>query len=287
MDALWELFESENVFALMFLALLLNWVGQAMAGQHETIRHWSHGIAGASFWLYASLRLASDGWADPFVLCGIVIRGLLVAAMFLGLTLIVLAPIVLIRRKTADGWLEMTNRVKRWCSRIAASNRAVREQVADRRRQQEWNATAPERERQQREASQRAQEESKRTAETQQRREATHLACQLLYDRHATALRDLLPRERFDALLAMSLTNTVAFDVAEQRATQIQQLIHELVTDVSRGRQQFRDLFAIANHFHERRRQLDQLSYDENTKSALKAALTLQEEASIQEFLKT
>lgn len=283
-----QLLNTGEILWLLFLAAVLYAVGRHSVELYPPSRAWPRRMAVLAFLAYGLYAIAQQGLADAETLASAGLRAVVVAFLVASCTAIVLPLIAWLWQqcitKPRQHWLAWNR--QRQSQRLQERRERERRETESRARQ-ERERTRPERERAEREAAEQKRLEAERRESDRRRREAARLDCQLLYDRHALALRELLPIERFEALLTQSLNEATSTEIVEQRAAQIRQLIGELVAEAHKGRRRFQDLFEIADHFHVRRQQLDALAYPDRTKAALRAALILQEDAAVQEFLKS
>lgn len=278
-----ELVESHDVLALMLLIGIVRLVGGIWGTDDSRLRQVAARCGYAVFLLYSINRISQEGIVDPLALCGIAARGILAAGVIHGTALLLLAPLIRVWKLASDASRQF--KIPSHSRPRTAKQHPPPDRIDDElRREQEHERKNAERELREREARRLEAEEAARVQAAEVRREAAAWECQLLYDRHAVALRDLLPRERFEVLVAQSLPSSIAAELIDSRAGQVRELIQELLAETRRGKQTFRSLVEIAEHFEERRRQIDESAFDIRTKNSLKAATFNQEDITIQEF---
>lgn len=276
------LFDQSDAWSLLFPALILLYIGQHCVKSAPSAEIWGKRIASAMFLLVVGIELLSGEFSDPFAFASATISALVMSGLVLGLCWTFLPFPLFLLQQTVGGGM---GKFQRWnCDRQRRRTekeqaREAREQ--ERRRAEAWKQNAPERKRQQ----QAEERRKKNQADQQRRREEVRLRCQLLYDQHATELRDKLALERLEAYFQQYLSDEHTAEMVEQRGELLREMIEQsLGTELSR-QSEFSSLEQIAVYFKERRTEIERLEYDVITLQTIQASLSAQEEASIRAFL--
>ena len=288
MNSFWELIHSHDIAALLMLAMFLQLIGRTMADSAGRLHVWARRIGGFAFWLYAIQRLSEEGLVEPWQICEIGIRGLLAGGIVQGFALIATAPVSIALTKLADAWLGATIQIGRWWSRQQADRRGLEQQQQDHRRQLEWEAAAPERQRQKFESDQKNQAEANRRASDKHRREEARLGCMLLRDQYSTELGSRFTRERLDDYFATYMTDTHLPEEIEARATQLRGMIEQaLAASGTTPKKQFRSVVEIAEYFRALCEEAAKSNYDPDLKDSIIARYHTQENKAVAEFFKS
>ncbi len=288
MNSFWELIQSHDIVALLMLVLFLHLIGREMADPAGSVRFWARRIGGIAFWLYAIKRLSEEGLVEPLQICEIGFRGLLAAGIVQGFALIAIAPAAILQKKLADVWRVTTSHVGNWRSRRQSERCSHEQQQQDHRRQLEWDAAAPERQRRQCESDQKNQEEANRRADDKHRREEARLSCMLLRDQYSTELGSRFTRERLDDYFATYMTDTHLPEEVEARATQLRGMIEQALTaSGATQKKQFRSLIEIADYFQTLCEDAAKSNFDHDIIESIITRYRTQEDRAVAEFFKS
>lgn len=173
--------------------------------------------------------------------------------------------------------------LNRW--RRQATAELSRQQQEHRRvqEQEDWNRSAPDRERAQRETEDRRTREQQQATSDRHRRENARLRCLMLYDRHATELATRFSRERLETYFATYLTDQHLPEAVEERGKLLERLIEDAAGgNVSKNAPQTLD--EIAGYFRKRRDEIQALPFDVDVKDTFLSLLNTQEEDAIRRF---
>lgn len=267
---------------LFLLAVILAWLGGYPYRSHPSVQTWAPRLSFVAFVLYVVSRISRDGISDAFNLAGATCRGLLVGLLTFGVTACLLAFANVLCQLTLA---PVSRRISAAAAQLKHSQCEAKERCEEEaarcRADEEWARTAPQRERlQQQQEEARLQEFSER-----ERRENACFQSQLLYDSLTPDQKQRLPYEHFQAYLEQYLSDEKAADEVERRAQQLQAMIRELMEPTGRSDKPFSSIGNIAEHFQERRVEIDALGYDQKAKEALLALLSKEEQSAIRRFL--
>lgn len=265
--------------SLMVAGIILTIVGRAIA-DIQTVRQWQC-FCGATMFLGVYVRCASRLAIDPDQLAAVTIRAVLLAWLAFQLGGLVGIAAQAISHVVGSPFWSLWHA---WKSRRKGLPKQKRYQPT------------PEELRYQREAQERAEQfqraeaerrrlESQQLAEEQRRREQARFRCETLYDRHRVAIQNSIPWERVRGYLDSYLADTYPAAVVEQRADELERLISDCVREGGGLRQRFESLDQLALHFTQRKVEVTALGYDKDVKESILAALAIQEETAIREFL--
>ena len=288
MNSFWELIQSHDIVSLLMLVLVLHLISQAMANPAGRLHFWARRIGGIAFWLYAIKRLREEGFVEPLQICEIGFRGLLAGCIVQGFTLIAVTPVSIVLKKIADAWRGTTFHIGNWRTRQQSDRRCREQQLEDHRRQLEWEAAAPERQRHQCESDQQAQTEANRRAGDKHRREEARLGCMLLRDQYSTELASRFTRERLDDYFETYMTDSHSPEEVEARAAQLRGMIEQaLAASGATQKKQFRSVVEIAEYFRTLCEEAEKSNYDSDIVDSIIARYHTQEDRAVAEFFKS
>lgn len=288
MNSFWELVESHDILALLMLVLFLHLIGQRMADPAGRLHIWAKRIGWIAFWLYALKRLSEEGLGEPLQICEIGFRGLLAAGIVQGFTLIAVTPVAILQTKLRDAWRGTTSHAANWWTRLQSDRRSGEQQQLDRRRQLEWEAAAPERQRRQFDSDQAAQAEANRRADDKHRREEARLGCVLLRDQYSPELGTRFTQERLDDYFATYMTDSHSPEEVEARAAQLRGMIEQaLAASGATQKKRFGSLIEIAEFFQRLREEAEKSKYDADIIDSIIARYHAQETKAVADFFKS
>jgi hypothetical protein len=154
--------------------------------------------------------------------------------------------------------------------RLRLSERRAR-RAEERRRlreQREWERSAPQRERAQRDADARKQAEASHKADAQRRRSDVRANCELLYSHYAPEIGQRFPRSDLDAWITKHMSDNDDPAVVEQRAEQLRRLI-EYHREQVKPIPKFSNIRELADWFHTQKTEIESLPVDDRVRRAL------------------
>ncbi len=282
MTAFFDLLEAGDFCSLSVLLLIVFLAGGAMAGGNPKVHAWGRRLAAGAFIAYGIYGCLTfhPTYAEDWI--GIGVRAAFCAGLALGLSWIMLSLVSFVYGHTVGPSFGKLRAIRFQLRQ--KSDDAKQRRAEENRRQQEqrdWERAAPERER----LRQLQEEQQRKQKSDQNRREEARLECDLLYQRHASQLASFFPPERYEALASQHLSEEHAAEDVEQRAARLQQMIRDCL-DASPGSDaKFKSLQEVAAYFDDRRKEIDNLPYDDDTKGTFRTLVNGQEEAAVRRFL--
>ncbi len=159
-----------------------------------------------------------------------------------------------------------------WKRRLSERRAQRAEERRQRREQREWERSAPQRERAQREADARKQAEANQKADAQRRRSDARANCELLYSHYVPEIGSRFPRSDLDAWINKHMADTEDPTVVEQRAEQLRRLI-EYHREEIRPTPRFANVRELAEWLNKEKAEIDSLPVDDRVKRTLLANL--------------
>lgn len=275
-------FRAEQVISIFIMAAVLNFVGNRVCHKEQKLQSVARRIGVATFLLLFVVGFLADG-GGAYLVTRLTQAGLLgwVLTGFLLVSLPIIAPVL-------SGGLSVALAPFRFVTSIFKWNRD-RKLAAEREEQrrlqaEEWERARPERERQarlqeQRDALAREQEvEAERTARTeQQRRDDARYNLRLLFQRHYAEIRESISRTRFEHLVETEMGDQLPVDVVERKAKQMTEMILDFFEQVVPDNDH-ETLDNLRDSYENRREEILDASFDEETKASMLAQLKWEED---------
>lgn len=244
-----------NWLALVFVAAVLAYIGQAIVQDRSLMKPWGMRIATVAFIVFAAKRALQYGAPGSEDLVAAVLHGLLAGAIVLGPAWIVLAGVGFCN----DRWGEMQQAASRR-SEQRRREREVRQRQRELARQErERERLAPEREIAAREAAERQLVVEQQRQIESHRRENARVACDLLYALREPDIGERYSRERFEQFVSTYLGDSKPIDLFERRAAELQQLIQQHYEAVNPP-EKFRNLAELTTWYEEQLTHIENLS---------------------------
>lgn len=287
MELVWNLCNTDDLGALLILAVLTTVIGHVMSGENAKACRLSWRFGGGTFLLLSAVRILEDGADEPFEMCGIALRGIVAGTFVAGLTMIVMAPLKELDTQLMTVCDAVRQRVLGWKRAYRQRQTDLQEQQAEIQRQHEWQVRAAEEQRLQAEITQASLAEALQRAADHKRREAARLKCQLKWDQHARILRSHFPRDRVAEYFSEFMTSEHSPEEVEGRSEQLLKVLDAILVAYGAGRERhFGTHLELVEHFRQRRADISAAGYDTDTTDTLLAMATIEERKALEEMLK-
>lgn len=263
-----ELISNGDWLGLVFVAVVVGYVGKAMVQHRPNIRPWGGRIALIAFIVFAAKRALQYGEPGTEDLVAAVLHGLLAGAIILGPAWIVLAGVGFCN----DRWSEMQQAARRRSDQRRREREVRQRQRELARQESERERLAPERELATREAAERQRVVEQQRQIESHRREDARVACDLLYALREPDIGDRYSRQRFEEFVSTYLGDSKPIDVFERRAAELQQLIQQHYQAVNPP-EKFRNLAELTTWYEEQLTLVENLSIADVYKRDYRAQL--------------
>jgi hypothetical protein len=213
MESVLRFLDTVDLGGMFILVLALLFLGNKLSEGHSRVRALCFSLSGILFVAYVVFQITKGSmYSDN--LAEVTFRGLLGAGFVLGASWILLVPIAVLHRKTADRLREWKNDLRR---RRVERNRLCQAEEMRRRREQEYPAALREQEKRRKQA----EEQARTAAEALRKREESRARCELTFALHGPEIRDRFSKEMFDDFSTRHLGDDRSPEYVEQRAREL------------------------------------------------------------------
>lgn len=259
-----DLIENGDFCSLVGLTIVLCGVGKAVA-QHPWAEGWGLRLAVGSFILYCTYGVVVYGRPSAEDLVLIALRGLIAGGLVLGVAWNLLGVYSWIRPALEKARRAAAARSRQRQLQHDDKRRQQKDEERRRREAEEWERTAPERNRCEREEQARLFEEQRTREKAKRRRQDVMVACESLFLLYAPEIHERFTREQFDDFTKKYMAETEPSELIEVRGQQLQTLIREHHNKVNPP-EKFHSLQELATWYQEQKRQIEALPIDDSFK---------------------
>lgn len=290
-----QLVYTSSLADLIVPTILLIAVGQRIVATFPRCRLWGYRVAVLVLIVYLGERLLATQPTDGSLLLHLILRGLMSFGLVLGCAWCVF-PII------ATCWDLVTralSQILRFPLRMLKRVRSISWRLISAiwPKQRLSRAKRHELEQQQRDAESRRQTQARLLAEQQQRerahqqaemkrREDARFACQVLYDRHRSALYEKFSLKQLSNYFERYLADTLAADEVEKRAEQLKEMILNIVEGNRGPRPRFSNVGEVHDYFKQQQQSVLSSDFSKDVKDTLISDLAREEIRAIREFRK-
>lgn len=207
---------------MLFIVLFV--LGVKLVESDGRLQVWGKRCAGGAFFLFIFVQVIEQNPGTAGGWLRIVVRSLIFSGIVLGATWTVLPAAVFTYEHTFGALFRSLDEAAAASRKRADERKRMKEQKL---RDEEWERTRPERERQAMEAALQEEARAKLRAAAQKRREDARAACELVYSVVEPEIGKRFSRNDFAQFVAKYMSDNFPPETVEERAEQLKGIIRQ------------------------------------------------------------